>query len=115
MMQVLGDPELRKEHDARLDAASFQCKAMLYDSVSIEDMELDAELYVYQCRCGGEYIVEACKLAAHDMLLACSACSLYLKVSNRDGSAHESFDAERGHQSLQEPLHRGVQNDARNS
>ena len=103
VVQVLRDPELRKQHDATLDANLLQDTVVIYDTVSLTDLDLDAGMHVYACRCGGEYAMEASEETATELLLPCSSCSLHLRVMCDCARVNRCFDARAGHQSIREP------------
>ena len=100
---MLRDPELRKQHDATLNAISLQDTVVIYDMVSLSDLDLDAGMHVYACRCGGKYAMETSEGTALELLLPCSSCSLHLKVVCQSARVNRCFDARTGHQSKREP------------
>ncbi|CAK1581784.1 unnamed protein product [Parnassius mnemosyne] len=78
---VLRDPHSRKQYDALLSCEEHK-ELLLYDTVSVLDMDYDnsSSIYSYQCRCGGNYSVCASELKPPEIVIECDECSFSIQV-----------------------------------
>lgn len=79
---VLRDPQSRKEYDALLSCEEHR-EVLLYDSISVSDLNYDAcnSVYSYQCRCGGFYLVAVSELLPPKIYVECDECSLSIQIN----------------------------------
>lgn len=79
---VLKDPVARKQYDAML-ACHEHSECLLYDTISLSDMEIDSnnECYTYPCRCGGTYVLETSDSIPSTVIIGCDECSFSIQVN----------------------------------
>lgn len=81
---ILRDPESRRQYDAELSLQDHN-ETLLYDSISISDMDYNSgeNVYTYSCRCGGTYLLE--KYDRHMMpsqvIIGCDECSFSIQIN----------------------------------
>ncbi|KAF9790187.1 hypothetical protein SFRURICE_010847 [Spodoptera frugiperda] len=77
---VLKDPLSRKQYDAMLSCQE-NSESLLYDSISIKDMEFDSRegVYTYPCRCGGTYVLDGDTMTSK-VIIGCDECSFSIQI-----------------------------------
>ncbi|CAG9783850.1 unnamed protein product [Diatraea saccharalis] len=78
---VLRDPVLRKQYDAEL-VCKENSDFLIYETINMKDMKfiLDECIYVYSCRCGGTYVLEASETQQSTVIIGCDECSFSIKI-----------------------------------
>eukprot|EP00049_Salpingoeca_infusionum_P022571 m.7560 g.7560 ORF g.7560 m.7560 type:complete len:159 (-) comp5263_c0_seq1:5364-5840(-) len=83
--RVLQDDESRRIYDATLAYGTMSQEQPYQDEVTIGEMELieDDGVYVYECRCSGEYLLEIEDVDGDHpyYIVPCDSCSLAIKVT----------------------------------
>lgn len=83
---MLRDANKRKVYDAQLKQETLAQEALLFERLSVTELSYDtnSETYSYNCRCGGEYRVDAQELfqlnSSLECSLECNTCSLLINV-----------------------------------
>ena len=52
----------------------------LYDTVEIEDMELNDGIYSFPCPCGDSFVISIDDMREGEDIAYCPSCSLYIQV-----------------------------------
>ena len=80
--KVLSDIEMRKEYDARWTLRCAAQKWPVQDDVDLTDFEWneDEQMYLYPCRCGGEYVLSQTDTGFGVDYVCCESCSLCIHV-----------------------------------
>lgn len=82
---TLRDPEKRKVYDAQLKNKDAEEQFLVYETVTKDSLTFnyDCHVYSYQCRCGGEYKVNASDVIDEQTFsVECDSCSLLINVIN---------------------------------
>ncbi|XP_059057153.1 DPH4 homolog [Achroia grisella] len=79
---VLRDDDTRKQYDAELSCREHS-DLLLYDTVALKEMEYNDEdnVYTYNCRCGGTYLLENCDTILSQVIIGCNECSFSIQVN----------------------------------
>uniref|UniRef100_A0A1B6CP18 J domain-containing protein n=1 Tax=Clastoptera arizonana TaxID=38151 RepID=A0A1B6CP18_9HEMI len=82
---VLRDENKRKVYDAQLKLELMGKIPIIFDKISLNELRHNQSdnLYLYNCRCGGEYILQEQEISFLNNLdynIECDSCSLVLKV-----------------------------------
>jgi diphthamide biosynthesis protein 4 len=102
--QLLSDVDKRREYDARLAAMEAWRKdpPIVSEEFDLSDFEL-CELpassgfaYEHRCRCSGLYRVSEFELSQGFDILACSSCSLYVRVHFQQCEQDEQDEDDKG-------------------
>lgn len=82
--EILSDSEKRKQYNARIFQNKLTDQSLIYSTLTLDEMELnsDANLYHYQCRCGGIYEISKQEIDENtgNTLFNCNECSLAIIV-----------------------------------
>ncbi|MBN3305325.1 DJC24 protein, partial [Amia calva] len=81
--KILGNEETKREYDLQRRATELQQRWPVDAQVFLEDMNwVDGEqAYMYECRCGGEYILSKEDAEEHVSIICCDTCSLSIEVN----------------------------------
>ena len=83
--KVLGDPELRKEYDAKWQQRCLAQKWPIQDDVEFVEFYLEEDdCFYYDCRCGGQHILTSTDVSFKVDLVCCGSCSLSIRVLYSD-------------------------------
>jgi diphthamide biosynthesis protein 4 len=79
---VLKNPHARKQYDAELSCHEHS-ELLLYDTITIKDMEFVANegVYLYSCRCGGTYVLESTNMMLSKVTIGCDECSFSIEIN----------------------------------
>ena len=85
---ILSDPTSRKEYDARWKQHCMAQDWPVQDEVDIKEFDHyeDSECFVYECRCGGEYVLSETDVKFKMDYVSCGFCSLCIKVKYTEDS-----------------------------
>ena len=74
--KVLGDIDMRKEYDARWTLRCAAQKWPVQDDVDLADFEWNeyGQMYLYPCRCGGEYTLSQTDTGFGFDYMCCESC-----------------------------------------
>lgn len=92
---VLGNPVLRREYDARWKERCLVQDLPVQEEVECSEFELIESCcsYCYPCRCGGDFILSEAEAKFHYDIVCCEICSLTVRVLYTDaGAASDSAD-----------------------
>lgn len=80
--KVLRDPELRKLYDADAGQKEFNDVPIVNESLTMDKMDFDGEVYERPCRCGGSYVIDKDELVGleSNFYINCSECSLVIEI-----------------------------------
>eukprot|EP00730_Choanoeca_flexa_P012068 TRINITY_DN3148_c0_g1_i1.p1 TRINITY_DN3148_c0_g1~~TRINITY_DN3148_c0_g1_i1.p1 ORF type:complete len:134 (+),score=20.74 TRINITY_DN3148_c0_g1_i1:61-462(+) len=77
--RVLSDKDLRCLYDAEQQANDRQ-QLPYHDTILLSDMDLEDDIYYYDCRCGGEYVLTEPNLNNSSEVVPCDCCTLAICV-----------------------------------
>ncbi|CAH0721761.1 unnamed protein product, partial [Brenthis ino] len=82
---VLRDPQSRRQYDAMLMCYESD-DLLLYNTISLSDMELNSteNVYMYECRCSGIYYLDMSELFTPQVIINCNECSFSIQVNIRE-------------------------------
>eukprot|EP00045_Choanoeca_perplexa_P002662 m.25843 g.25843 ORF g.25843 m.25843 type:complete len:136 (+) comp11633_c0_seq1:72-479(+) len=79
--RTLSDVSSRALYDAQLQVNGREQQLPYHDTIFLSDMEVDEEVYFYDCRCGGEYTLELATVTTQqDQVVPCDGCTLAIRV-----------------------------------
>ncbi|KAF9110894.1 Diphthamide biosynthesis protein 4 [Mortierella sp. AM989] len=80
--ECLRQPAQRAFYDSSLKAMRLRANGQVNDDIDLDDMEYneDTGAYTLPCRCSGEYIVSEDELELGVDTVACSTCSLIIRI-----------------------------------
>ncbi|KAJ2449217.1 hypothetical protein EV183_005009 [Coemansia sp. RSA 2336] len=78
--EVLGNAALRKEYDKAQNIQETQARGVVQEEVDLDDMDYEAGLYTYPCRCSGTYTISEDDLDNGYDTTLCPDCSLRIRV-----------------------------------
>ena len=81
---TLKDPLKRQSYNKSLQLSSISDRCIVYDNIDLSDMnQIDDTKYTYDCRCGGSFVYsfDNSLTSSSSLLLNCTDCSLFLKIS----------------------------------
>ena len=76
----LGDPQRRREYDASLKQRELTRDWPVQDEILFSDFEIVDDKRIYDCRCGGEYVLSFRDIEFLEPFVQCDSCSLCIKV-----------------------------------
>ncbi|KAG6442739.1 DPH4 homolog [Manduca sexta] len=79
---VLRDPQSRRQYDATLNLQE-NIEPLLYETVLLSDMCFDEDnnVYTYDCRCGGIYLLDAEEFFTSNIVIGCDECSFSIQIN----------------------------------
>ena len=91
--KILGDPHLREQFDNRWNerciARSFpiQDEVDISEFIPLEEREDENEdVYSYNCRCGGRYLLTSADMTMKFDIVCCDTCSLAIEILYKSGT-----------------------------
>ncbi|KAF9207655.1 Diphthamide biosynthesis protein 4 [Haplosporangium sp. Z 27] len=80
--ECLRQPAQRAFYDSSLKAQRLRANGQVNDDIDLDDMEYNEETgsYSLPCRCSGEYVVSEDELELGVDTVACSTCSLIVRI-----------------------------------
>ena len=93
--KILGDPELRQQFDARWSERCIARSWPIQENVEISEFttlcgdkqckeESDSDMYSYNCRCGGMFLLSSTDIELRFDIVCCDTCSLAIQVLYED-------------------------------
>ena len=99
--KILGDSKLREQFDLRWNERCLANSWPIQENVGISDFILlqsdtgeqtegneDFDMYSYNCRCGGQFLLSSTDIQLKFDIVCCDSCSLAMQViyDNEDGT-----------------------------
>uniref|UniRef100_V9LDS6 DnaJ-like subfamily C member 24-like protein n=1 Tax=Callorhinchus milii TaxID=7868 RepID=V9LDS6_CALMI len=83
--KILGNEETKREYDLQRREVTLAQKWPVDAEVSLDEMSwIDAdECYIYDCRCGGEFILAKEEAEENISVICCNTCSLSIEILKR--------------------------------
>ncbi|XP_005991284.1 dnaJ homolog subfamily C member 24 [Latimeria chalumnae] len=81
--KILGNEKTKKEYDLQRHEKELTLKWPVDDQISLQEMIWDEaeHHYIYECRCGGEYILSREEAEENISTICCNTCSLTIEIS----------------------------------
>ena len=93
--KILGDPQLREQFDNRWNERCLARSWPLQETVDISEFtqlepdenvagEEDGDMYSYNCRCGGSFLLSGSDIEMNFDIVCCDTCSLAIQINYED-------------------------------